>query len=258
MEPSEMRPFLAHLARVSAEAILPLFADPDLKVELKADQTPVTCADRRAEEILRREIGRTFPDHGIIGEEFGETANEAEYTWVLDPIDGTKSFAAGSPLFGTLICLRQGTQPIWGAIHLPVTGQLFVGNAEAAWLGDRPLRLRTPPPLKECLLLTTDPKSPPLHRNPEGWQALLDATGMYRSWGDCFGYTMVARGAADIMCDPIMNLWDTAAILPVLRGAGAVATDWHGGDPALSDSLLVAHPAIHGKLLEILNPPHEI
>lgn len=254
MEPTAIIPLLRHLAAASAEVITPLFANPDLTVEWKEDRTPVTYADRKAEEVMREILARECPEHGIIGEEFGNENEDAEYTWVLDPIDGTKTFTAGSPHFGTLICLRRGKQPIYGAIHLPAMDQLYIGDNQTAWCNDRVIRTRETGDLKDCFLLTTDPRSPYEYQSGSGWDALLAATGQYRSWGDCFGYTLLASGTADIMCDPIMNLWDIAALLPVLRGAGAMTTDWQGNDAAIGDSLLAAHPRHHAQIIRILNP----
>ncbi|MGC9450910.1 MAG: inositol monophosphatase family protein [Oceanipulchritudo sp.] len=245
--------FIKRLASESAKVINPLFAKPDLVVEWKEDQTPVTLADRKAEEVMRELISREFPDHGIIGEEFGEDSPHAEYTWILDPIDGTRSFAAGCPLFGTLICLRRQGKPIWGALHLPAMGKLYLGDNKTCWCNDRPTTLRKPPPLKDCFLLTTDPKTPGQHHNPAGWEALVAATGPYRTWGDCFGYTLLVSGGADIMTDSILNLWDIAALLPILRGAGAALSDWYGGVPDGSRGLVTAHPAIHPEVIKLLN-----
>ncbi|MEX0331769.1 MAG: inositol monophosphatase family protein [Puniceicoccaceae bacterium] len=244
--------FLKLLAFESAKVINPLFANPDLKIEFKEDDTPVTYADRKAEEVMREMIAREFPNHGIIGEEFGEENPDAEFTWVLDPIDGTKSFAAGCPHFGTLICLRQNGVPQWGAIHISSIGSLYIGNNEQCLCNDRPVTLRKPPSLEKCFLLTTDPKSPPVYHNGKGWQALLDATGQYRSWGDCFGYTLLVSGGADIMTDPILNLWDIAALLPVLKGAGAAATDWQGNPPDGDKGLVASHPDIHDQVIALL------
>jgi myo-inositol-1(or 4)-monophosphatase len=246
--------FLKLLAFESAKVINPLFTNPDLTVEWKADDTPVTYADRKAEEVMRTLIQREYPDHGIIGEELGSENPDAEFTWVLDPIDGTRSFAAGCPNFGTLICLRKNGAPVWGAIHISSTGKLYIGNNDMCLCNDRPVKLRQPPPLKDCFLLTTDPKSPPQLHNPAGWNALLAATGQYRSWGDCFGYTLLVSGSADIMTDPILNLWDIAALMPVLKGAGAMATDWNGGEPDGTKGLVAAHPDIHGEVIRLLNP----
>ncbi len=254
MEPDTMIPFLRHLARESARVIMPHFASPNLQVERKADDTPVTVADREAEEVLRAEIAKAWPDHGIVGEELDDVATDAEYTWVLDPIDGTRSFAAGSPLFGTLICLRHGVKPLWGAIHIPALGKLYIGNNKTAWLGGRELRVRETPRLADCTLLTTDPKAPHRYHEARGWDNLLAATGMYRSWGDCFGYTLLASGGADIMTDPVLNLWDVAALLPVLHGCGAAVSDWHGRDPLAegAEGLVAAHPRHHAAVIALL------
>lgn len=246
--------FLKHLAYESAKVINPLFNNPDLEVEWKEDDTPVTYADRKAEEVMRTLIEKEFPEHGIIGEEFGATKPDADYTWILDPIDGTKSFTAGSPHFGTLICLRERGTPVWGAIHLSAIGRLYIGDNITCWCNDRPVALRRPPELAKCFLLTTDPRSPSRYHDGTGWQALLGATGEYRSWGDCFGYTLLVSGRADIMTDPILNLWDIAALLPVLRGAGATATDWYGNDPDGSRGLVACHHDIHRKVIGLLNP----
>jgi len=254
MNDSDLYRFITLLAHESGKVINPHFANPDLKVEWKADASPVTIADRQAEEVMRELIRKEFPQHGIIGEEFGEDKTEAEYTWILDPIDGTRSFAAGSPHFGTLICLARMGAPIWGAIHLPALGQLFIGNNTSCWRNDRPLRIPPPPALQDCFLLTTDPKSPPQFHHPEGWNALLRATGQYRSWGDCFGYTLVLSGGAHVMTDPILNLWDIAALLPVVKGAGAAASTWQGGSLENAESLVVAHPEIHQQVIDLLNP----
>jgi len=254
MESQIMIPFLKTLASESARVINPLFANPDLEVEWKADKTPVTYADKKAEEVLREHIMKEFPDHGIIGEEFDDLNAGAEYTWVLDPIDGTRSFAAGSPQFGTLVCLRKNEEPIWGAINVSAIGKLYIGNNETCWCNDRVTTIRETPDLEDCFLLTTDPKRPGDHRSVEGWNALLEATDQFRSWGDCFGYTLLATGGADIMCDPKMSLWDMAALIPVARGAGMAISDWHGENPVNKDSLVACHPRHHETVIRLLNP----
>lgn len=254
MEATAMIPFLKHLASESARVIKPLFADPGLRVEWKSDDTPVTYADRKAEEVLRALISKEFPEHGIIGEEFANEREDAEYTWVLDPIDGTRSFTAGSPHFGTLICLQHQGQPLWGAIHICMLDQLYLGNNASAWCNDRAVRIRETPALGDCFLLTTDPKGCFERHDRAGWHNLLAATGQYRSWGDCFGYSLLAGGGADIMCDPILNYWDIAALLPVMRGAGVAVSDWKGADPIHGDSLVAAHPRHHARIIGLLNP----
>lgn len=254
IDKSHINRFLKHLANESAKVINPLFTNPDLTVEWKADATPVTYADQKAEEVMRALIEKEFPDHGIIGEEFGSVRADAEFTWVLDPIDGTRSFAAGSPHFGTLICLRQNEEPIFGAIHLSAMGKLYIGDNEVCLCNDRPVSIRQPQSLDKAFLLTTDPKRPYQCRNGAGWDALLAATDQFRSWGDCFGYTLIASGGADIMADPKLSLWDIAALIPVTRGAGAAVTDWFGNSPVGADSLIVCHKDLHTDVIRLLNP----
>jgi myo-inositol-1(or 4)-monophosphatase len=257
MESARIRIFMEQLARASAEVILPLFNSNDLEVNWKADATPVTHADRSAEQVMRQMIGRAFPDHGIVGEEYGEVNGQARFTWVLDPIDGTRAFAAGCPLFGTLICLCDAGKPIWGALHLPVTGQLFIGNGERCWRNGKDLSLADEAKeLQECFLVTTDPKSPALRQDGRGagWERLLASSGQFRSWGDCYGYALLLGGGVDIMIDPILNLWDIAALLPILRGAGLRVSSWSGGDPMLCPtySLVAARPAVHDSAIAML------
>ncbi|MDR1789844.1 MAG: histidinol-phosphatase [Opitutaceae bacterium] len=246
--------FAVELARASGELIRPFFGDLSLAVETKADASPVTRADRAAEEMLRDLIAQKFPWHGVVGEEFGEDRPDAEFVWVLDPIDGTKSFISGCPLFGTLIALKHLGRPVLGVIHQPVLGQLLIGDGSLSELNGRAVRVRECRRLADATLLTSDPLNPARHRNGAAFAAVAEEARVFRTWGDCYGYLLVASGFADIMCDPIVNPWDIQAILPIIRGAGGVVTDWHGGEPDNGDSLLAAHPLLHGRLVELLNP----
>jgi myo-inositol-1(or 4)-monophosphatase len=248
------RDFISELAEKSGEFIRPFFARPGLAVETKSDHTPVTVADRGAEELMRRMIRERFPAHGILGEEFGPENTEAEFVWVLDPIDGTRAFAAATPLFGTLIALLHRGQPVLGAIHQPVLRQLLIGDGTATSLNGRPVRVRATPRLEEATLLCSDVLSPARHQNGEAFAALGRRVQMLRTWGDCYGYLLVATGWADIMCDPIMNPWDVAALIPVVRGAGGIITDWQGRDPVNAQSIVAAGPALHAQVIAALNP----
>ena len=248
------RSFLVELAEKSGDCIRPYFAAPDLAVETKSDQTPVTAADRGAEELMRRMIRARFPGHGILGEEFGPENTEAEFVWVLDPIDGTRAFAAATPLFGTLIALLQGGQPVLGAIHQPVLRQLVVGDGRQTTLNGRPVRVRATARLEEATLLCSDVLTPARHQNGGAFAALGQRVKQLRTWGDCYGYLLVATGWADIMCDPIMNPWDVAALIPVVRGAGGVITDWQGRDPVNAASIVAATPGLHPQVIAALNP----
>ena len=247
------REFAIKLAEQSGDFIRPYFANPDLVVDLKADQTPVTAADRGAEELMRAEIHQRFPDHGVIGEEFGPENPEAEFVWVLDPVDGTKAFTTAVPLFGTLIALLHNGQPILGLINQPVTRQLMVGDGKISTLNGRRVSVRQTRNLADATLLCTDLGDAHIHQNGAAFEALAQQCRLVRTWGDCFGYYLLAAGWADIMCDPEMNPWDIAALIPVVRGAGGVITDWQGKDPVSAASIVAATPALHEQVMAILN-----
>ena len=250
MDLSPYRTFLAELAQASGEFVRPHFGNPALAVETKSDATPVTAADRGAEELLRRLIGKKFPAHGIIGEELGSERPDAEFVWVLDPIDGTKSFITGVPLWGTLIALLHQGQPVLGCIHQPILGQLMIGDGATTTLNGRTVRTRATTRLEEATLLTSDPFNPEKYQDGPRFQKLSQRAKLVRTWGDCYGYLLVAAGHADVMIDPIMNPWDIAALIPVIRGAGGVITDWKGGVAYPADSTVAAAtPELHAAVL---------
>jgi len=234
--------FLETLARAAGEVVLPYFRNPELAVEQKSDRTPVTEADRRAEEVMRTMITRHHPGHGIIGEEFGTEKPDAEFVWVLDPIDGTKSFVAGVPLFGVLIGLLHAGRPVAGCIYQPVLEEMCLGGGGRAWLNGRPVRVREGVPLERALVLCTDPAGVEAHQDYAAFEALRRGAGLFRTWGDCYGYLLVASGRADVMLDPVMNPWDLLPVIPVVEGAGGVVRGWTGG--AASDSSVAAPPLL--------------
>lgn len=245
--------FITELARASGDFIRPHFLNPALAVETKADASPVTIADRGAEELLRNLIAQKFPTHGIIGEELGNERADAEFVWVLDPIDGTKSFITGVPLWGTLIALLHRGQPVLGCIHQPVLNQLLIGDGTTTTLNGRVVRTRAATTLETSTLLTSDPLNPAKYQNGARFDALSRRARLVRTWGDCYGYLLVATGQADVMLDPIMNPWDIAALVPVIRGAGGVITDWSGGSAYPAESTIAAAtPALHTATLAAL------
>jgi histidinol phosphatase-like enzyme (inositol monophosphatase family) len=251
------RDFVIELAERSGELIRPYFgADAKtLGIELKADESIVTRADREAEALMREMIARRFPEHGILGEEYGEERPDAEFVWVLDPIDGTISFASASPLFGTLIALLHNGTPVLGAIHQPVLRQLCLGDGATTTLNGAPARVREARSLSESMLLVTDFRNVTEHQDGPAFEALMRDVKLVRTWGDCFGYLLLATGHADIMCDPVMNPWDIAALIPVVRGAGGVITDWQGGDAVGAQSIVATtSPALHDEVIRLLNP----
>ncbi len=248
------RSFLTELAERSGDFIRPHFANPALAVETKADASPVTIADRGAEELLRQLIAKKFPAHGIIGEEMGNERSDATFVWVLDPIDGTKSFISGVPLFGTLIALLHEGQPVLSCIHQPILRQLMIGDGTTTTLNGRPVRCRPTTRISEATMLTSDILNLAKYQNGPACDRLLSAAKLVRTWGDCYGYMLVASGHADVMCDPIMNPWDIAALVPVIRGAGGVITDWRGGAAYPAESTLAAAtPALHAAALAVLS-----
>ncbi len=255
MDLAAERAFLLELARASGDFIRPLFGRLDLPVELKGDLTPVTAADRGAEELMRRMIRSRFPGHGILGEEFGPERTDAEFVWVLDPVDGTKSFVTGVPLFGTLVALLHRGQPVLGCIHQPILGQLMVGDGVTTTLNGVAVRCRPTRALAGATLLTCDWVSPAVHQDGPAFDRLSRSVKLARTWGDCYGYLLLAAGWADLVVDPIMNPWDIAALVPVVRGAGGVVTDWHGGPayPATA-TVAAATPELHAAALAALRP----
>lgn len=254
MELSVFRTFMEELAAASAQVIRPLFGSPSLAVETKADLTPVTAADRGAEEVMRAMINKRFPTHGILGEEQGPERTDAEWVWVLDPVDGTKSFATACPLFGTLIALVHQGQPVLGAIHQPILNQLVLGDGVTTTLNGAPVRCRPTRTLAEATLLTSDWLAPAKYQGGAAFEAVATQAKIARTWGDCYGYLLVATGWADVMCDPIMNPWDVAALIPVIRGAGGVITDWRGDSPVDAASIVAAAtPELHAEVIRGLN-----
>ena len=247
----EIIPFIKFLAGESAGIIKNYYRLP-VEIETKADNSPVTIADKKTEEFLREAILKEFPDHGLLGEEFGEVNPDAEYKWVLDPIDGTKSFISGTPLFGTLIALLRNGSPLLGAINLPILNELMIGDGSVTILNDKPVNVRECRNTAEATLLITDLKSFGMN-SEKGLQKLAAKVKLMRGWGDCYGYYLVASGFADIMIDPIMSVWDTMALIPVIRGAGGVITDMQGNDPVKGTSIIAASGRIHQEVVQILN-----
>jgi myo-inositol-1(or 4)-monophosphatase len=254
MDWAQEKRFLQTLALESGRVIAPYFGDPKLTVDSKSDETPVTVADRNAELKLRELIQKQFPAHGIIGEEFGNDRADAEFVWVLDPIDGTKAFVTGCPLFGTLIALLHQGKPVLGAIHQPILKQLCIGDGTVTHLNDQPVHLRSVSKLAEATLLYTELGLIAQHQSIAGFEALEARCRIVRTWGDCYGYLLLAWGFADIMVDPVMKPWDFLPLVPIIRGAGGSITNWQGGDVLSSDSVVAAAPNLHGEVIKILNP----
>jgi myo-inositol-1(or 4)-monophosphatase len=224
-----------------------------VNIEHKEDNSPVTVADKNAEEEMRKAIIKEFPEHGIIGEEFGSYKEDAEYKWVLDPIDGTKSFICGVLSFGTLIALLKNDEPILGVINQPILNEYLIGDNKTTFINNKPTSVRNCKDISEAVLLTTDHINIEEYQNLEKFEKLIRKVRLYRSWGDCYGYYLLATGFADVMIDPIMSFWDTMALIPIIKGAGGVITDYYGDDPVKGNSIIAASPGIHSQVIKCLN-----
>jgi myo-inositol-1(or 4)-monophosphatase len=248
----EYKNFCKVLAQASAKIIKNYFRT-GISVESKLDDSPVTIADRKAEEIMRELIMKQFPDHGIIGEEYGNTNEGAEYMWILDPIDGTKSFICGAYSFGTLIGLLKNGEPILGVYSQPILKDILIGdNSETEINGIKTL-VRKCDSLSKAVLLTTDHLNIEKYQDIYKFNRLTRKVKLYRNWGDCYGYYLLATGNADIMIDPIMSPWDLLPLIPIVRGAGGVITDYQGNDPIKGKSAIATSGQIHKEVISVLN-----
>lgn len=252
--------FATRLADASGDVIRPYFRQ-SLEIDDKAGKDgfdPVTIADRSAEEVMRSIIAADRPEHGILGEEFGTTVGTSEYTWVLDPIDGTRAFIMGMPLWGTLIGLLQDTRPLVGIMDQPFTGERFIGTPGHSLYhrGDdrRSLATRATERLEDALLASTSPEMFPEDKDMASFSAVSNACRMTRFGGDCYAYCMLAAGQVDLVVEAGLKSYDIVALIPIIEGAGGVVTTWDGGSPAEGGRIVAsANPALHQKALDCLN-----
>ncbi|MCB1120231.1 MAG: inositol monophosphatase family protein [Verrucomicrobiae bacterium] len=253
MDQATLTPFLHRLLKISGEIIGTYFFNRDYKVDRKADNSPVTRADKEAEASIRKLIQDEFPHHGIVGEEFGKENEDSEYTWIIDPIDGTKAFITGVPLFTTLIGLLHKGEPILGAIHQPITDLLCVGDNVSCRLNGKAVSCRTCNSIGEATVLTSSATAVSRHQNGPAFDKMINRVRLFRTWGDGYGYLLVASGQADAMLDPIVNPWDVLPVLPVIRGSGAATGNWQGKQDHWK-SCVAATPGIFDELIQALNP----
>ncbi len=240
----------AELARIAGDVALRHFR-ASITVEAKADGSPVTIADRDAEHAAREWIDAHFPGDGILGEELGIARPEAPRRWILDPIDGTKSFIRGVPLWGSLVAVveREGDESrvLAGAAYFPALGESLVAASGAgSWWNGARCFVSEVAKVEEATVLTTDEQFRHAPERLGAWNALAGRALLSRSWGDCYGYLLVATGRAEVMVDGILSPWDAAAFLPIIEEAGGVLTDWtgkrtpFGGDAIASNAALAS------------------
>ncbi|MDR2845444.1 MAG: hypothetical protein LBV28_05070 [Puniceicoccales bacterium] len=250
---NELWDFSNGLADRASELLREYHARDTTEIEIKADGSPVTVADKECERHLRAWIGERYPAHCIIGEEFGQDRADAEFVWTLDPIDGTKSFIPRVPLYGLLFGLLYQGKPFLGVIDQPVTRQRVIGDGTVTLYNGKKASVGGKRELSKALLLTTDVKNVAKYQPDAAWSRLVTQAGLFRTWGDCYGHMMVAAGLGDIMADPVLNPWDLVPLIPVLRGAGAALSDWKGGDALASGNIVAANPWLHEQALAVLN-----
>jgi histidinol-phosphatase len=243
---------VADLARLTGDIALRHYGSR-LVVETKTDGSPVTVADRAAEQAARDWVRRFFPEDGVLGEELGEERPDARRRWVIDPIDGTKAFVRGTPLWGSLVALCEGETVLAGAAYFPAVGELIAAAPGAGcwWNGSRCTVSSVASP-DGATVLTTDTRFRERPARRAGWDRLAAAASVARTWGDCFGYLLVATGRAELMCDAILSPWDAAVFHPIVREAGGVFTDWDGRDTAFGGSAVATNGALAGELRALL------
>jgi inositol-phosphate phosphatase/L-galactose 1-phosphate phosphatase/histidinol-phosphatase len=253
-----VNPEFVALANGLADAARPItaryFRTP-VAVDDKADQSPVTIADREAETAMRALLDRAVPRHGVFGEEHGAVRTDAEYVWVLDPIDGTKAFITGLPIFGTLIALLHRGVPVLGVIDQPISRERWLGvTGQGSTLNGRPIRVRACPRLDRAYMYSTAPQMFG-QAMAARHQALAEKTKLFRWGGDCYAYGLLAAGHVDLVVENDLKLYDFAALVPVIKGAGGLITDWHGKELDMnSDGSVIAagDSAVHRAARRIL------
>ncbi len=262
MELQEIEARLGFALRASEEVaavILRYYQESGVNVERKGDATPVTDADRKAEELLRKAIEKNFPDDGVFGEEFGEQEGQSGGRWVLDPIDGTKAFVTGVPLFGTLVGFQWQGEPVVGVCRFPALQEVvFAGKGYGTWWipqGKKPRRVWVSPVdrLEQATVCYTELSGWEQTRRTQQLLALCSKAELVRGWGDCFGHMLVATGRAEVMLDPLLNEWDAAALIPIIQEAGGHFLDWQGQPTNGNGCGISVSDKLKDQLFQVLN-----
>jgi histidinol phosphatase-like enzyme (inositol monophosphatase family) len=257
-EENELRSLMGaatELGRLTGDVALSHF-QKRLNVELKPDGSPVTAADREAESKARMWIESRFPEDGILGEEFGGQRLDARRQWILDPIDGTRTFIRGVPLWGTLVAVCSGKRVLVGAAYFPALSEMLVAApGQGCWWNGTRCHVSKVASLGSATALTTDERFETEPSKQERWLALASRVALSRSWGDCYGYLLVATGRAEIMVDGVLSPWDAAAVFPIVQEAGGVFCDWLGAATAFGGSGIATNAALAEEVHRLLIHP---
>ena len=254
-----LRPYLEFCLQTAYEAgrlTLGYFGTEAARPEFKADETPVTVADREAERLIRERIGARFPKHAILGEEYGEEGAHSDHRWIIDPIDGTKSFVRGVPLYGVLIGLEiEGICEV-GAAYFPAIDEMVcAATDEGCYRNGRRVRVSTTQSLARGVASYTDAASFDEHDRREAWTRVITAAGDTRGWSDSYGHALVATGRAELMLDPIMDPWDCGPFPPILREAGGYFGDWSGNETIYAHEAVSTTRTLLPEVLRLIGNP---
>ncbi len=250
--------FALKVAKEASGVILPYYQNPDLEVERKRDTSPVTEADKKAELLIRDRLATAFPDDAILGEEFPDKAGTTGFRWILDPIDGTKSFIHGVPLFGTLIGVEFEEKCVVGVARFPALDEVaYAAQGSGAWwqIGSgepRRVHVSAVTQLSEATFCMTNPSRWLAMGKQPVLEGLMSSVQLARGWGDCYGHILVATGRAEVMIDPAMNAWDAAALVPIIQEAGGHYVDWNGNPTIYSGNGLSVVPGLKDEILRRL------
>lgn len=250
---ADLLDFATHLAWTGGRRTLAWF-NCDVPKEIKADGSPVTIADKDAEATMRALLRQQFPDHTIVGEEQGEERGTAPIRWIIDPIDGTRTFLRGVPFYGTLVGVEVMGEPTVGVIYIPALDELVAAGRGLGcrWNG-RPCRVASTPKLSDALVVATDETAVRRRLGRDGHDQLVAKTALQRTWADCYGYVLVATGRSEIAMDAVMAIWDNAALLPVIEEAGGRFTSWRGERRIDGGDAVATNGVLHDEVLRLLS-----
>ena len=250
---NELLEFAVDLARGAGEITLQYFRRKP-ETSKKSDGSYVTIADREAESYLRKRIGERFPEDGILGEEEGELQGTSERRWILDPIDGTFAFVHGVPLYGVLIAVEVEGEPSVGVVNIPALGEIVsAANGLGCFLNGERTRVSPTAELKDALLLSTSFSECANYGFGRSAELLQARAKVSRTWGDCYGYVLVATGRADVMLDPVMNLWDCAPLLPIMEEAGGTFSDWRGVRTVAGGNAIATNGLLFDEVMNVVS-----
>jgi len=256
-EPSSLMEAAAEVARLAGDVANGYFQRA-VDLEVKADGSPVTAADRAADTAARAWLARRFAGDRIVGEEFGETTQRGDRVWFIDPIDGTRTFIRGVPLWGTLIGVAIEGEVVAGAAYFPALNEmLHAGTGAGCWWNGARARVSMVSSLENAAVVTTDEQFRAAPHCRERWQELASRASISRTWGDCYGYLLVATGRAEVMVDGRLSGWDAAPFFPALSEAGGVLTDWSGTPTPLGGSAIATNAALATTVRDLLARPTE-